>query len=119
LRALLDEALEWLAPGHGFLMAAPHQALRSIIAHRGRREAKLLLALRELGPSPIEALLPRVYDDVAPRLHAMALRSLTAHLFKLRDEALAGCENGRWALLGAAALPPAGRAANKRDLSAS
>ena len=118
LRALLDEPLEWLAPGHGFLMAAPRQALQSIIAHRGRREAKLLLALRELGPSPIEALLPRVYDDVAPRLHAMAERSLTAHLFKLRDEALAGCENGRWSLLSATALAPAGRAADKRDLAA-
>jgi glyoxylase-like metal-dependent hydrolase (beta-lactamase superfamily II)/8-oxo-dGTP pyrophosphatase MutT (NUDIX family) len=99
LHALLDVPLDWLAPGHGFLMASPHAAMRSIIAHRGRREAKLLGVLRASGPAPIDALLPRVYDDVAPRLHAMAERSLTAHLFKLRDEAVVGCENGRWGLL--------------------
>ncbi len=99
LHALLGEPLEWLAPGHGFLMAAPHAAMRSIIAHRGRREAKLLDVMGASGPASIETLLPKVYDDVAPRLHAMAERSLTAHLFKLRDEAVVSCEHGRWSLL--------------------
>ena len=102
LDALLGVALQWLAPGHGFLMAQPHQAIKSIIAHRGRREAKLVGVMRELGPAPLEALLLRVYDDVPQRLHAMAARSLTAHLFKLRDEALAVSDDGRWALSGAA-----------------
>ncbi len=104
LHALLDEPLEWFAPGHGFLMASPQAALRSIIAHRGRREAKLLGVLRASGPAPIEALLPKVYDDVAARLHPMAERSLTAHLFKLRDEAVLSWENGHWGFL-APALP--------------
>lgn len=99
LRNLLGEELEWLAPGHGFLMAQPQRAIQSIIEHRGRREAKLLAVLRELGPSSIETLLPRVYDDVAHRLHAVAARSLTAHLFKLRDEAQAISENGLWKCL--------------------
>jgi glyoxylase-like metal-dependent hydrolase (beta-lactamase superfamily II) len=98
LDALLGLGLQWLAPGHGFLMAQPHQAIQSIIAHRGRREAKLMAVLRELGPSPLEALLQRVYDDVPQRLHPMAARSLTAHLFKLRDEALAFSESDRWGL---------------------
>ena len=102
LDALLGVALQWLAPGHGFLMAQPHQAIKSIIAHRGRREAKLVGVMRELGPAPLEALLLRVYDDVPQRLHAMAARSLTAHLFKLRDEALAVSDDSRWALSGAA-----------------
>jgi hypothetical protein len=43
-------------------------------------------------------LLTRVYDDVPQRLHAMAARSLTAHLFKLRDETLAVSANGEWGL---------------------
>jgi glyoxylase-like metal-dependent hydrolase (beta-lactamase superfamily II)/8-oxo-dGTP pyrophosphatase MutT (NUDIX family) len=98
LEALLNQRLDWLAPGHGFLMAQPHEAIRAIIAHRGRREAKLIAALRELGPVPLDALLARVYDDVPQRLHAMAARSLTAHLLKLRDEALAVFENGAWVL---------------------
>jgi glyoxylase-like metal-dependent hydrolase (beta-lactamase superfamily II) len=39
LQALLAEDLEWLAPGHGFLVAEPHAVLRALIAHRLRREA--------------------------------------------------------------------------------
>ncbi len=102
LDALLRVPLEWLAPGHGFLMAQPHEAIKAIVAHRGRREAKLIGVMRELGAAPLEALLARVYDDVPERLHAMAVRSLSAHLFKLRDEAMVCSDNGCWALTGAA-----------------
>jgi glyoxylase-like metal-dependent hydrolase (beta-lactamase superfamily II)/8-oxo-dGTP pyrophosphatase MutT (NUDIX family) len=86
LRALCDEALEWLAPGHGFLMAQPRAAFEKIIAHRLQREAKVVAAIRELGAADESALLERVYDDVPPRMHPMALRSLRAHLIKLRGE---------------------------------
>ena len=99
LRELLPEELDWLAPGHGFLMAQPRQALQSIIDHRLRREAKVVDALRELGPAAADALLPRVYDDVPQRMHAMAMRSLKAHLLKLRDEARAAEQGARWSLL--------------------
>jgi glyoxylase-like metal-dependent hydrolase (beta-lactamase superfamily II) len=78
--------LEWLAPGHGFLMDRPADAMRAIVAHRLRREAKVLAAVTALGPTDDRALLAVVYADVPPKLHAMALRSLTAHLVKLRDE---------------------------------
>lgn len=98
LRELLAEDLEWLAPGHGFLMAPPRRALQAIIDHRLRREAKVLDALRALGPAAVDALLPRVYDDVPQRMHAMAMRSLKAHLFKLRDEARAAEQGERWSL---------------------
>ncbi len=83
LRALLKVNLDWLAPGHGFLMANPHRALEGIIAHRLRREAKVMDAMAELAPAKTDALLARVYDDVGANLHAMARRSLTAHLLKL------------------------------------
>ncbi len=98
LRELLEEDLDWLAPGHGFLMAQPRRALQSIIDHRLRREAKVVDALRELGPAEAEVLLPRVYDDVPQRMHAMAMRSLKAHLFKLRDESRAAEQLERWSL---------------------
>ena len=55
LRALLPVALDWLAPGHGFLMAHPHRAIEGIIAHRLRREAKVLerlSGLLQLGGGP-------------------------------------------------------------------
>ena len=98
LRTLLDEDLDWLAPGHGFLMARPRQAMQGIIEHRLKREAKVISALREIGPAAEDALLAVVYADVPTRLHAMALRSLRAHLYKLRDESTAAQTDGRWAL---------------------
>jgi glyoxylase-like metal-dependent hydrolase (beta-lactamase superfamily II) len=99
LRELSGRDLDWLAPGHGFLMAQPAQAMQAIVAHRLRREAKVVAALRELGAADADALLARVYDDVPQRLLAMALRSLTAHLHKLRDDGGAREHDGRWALI--------------------
>jgi glyoxylase-like metal-dependent hydrolase (beta-lactamase superfamily II) len=99
LRELSGRDLDWLAPGHGFLMARPAQAMQAIVAHRLRREAKVVEAMRALGPADADALLARVYDDVQPRLLAMAMRSLTAHLYKLRDDGMARERDGRWALI--------------------
>jgi glyoxylase-like metal-dependent hydrolase (beta-lactamase superfamily II)/8-oxo-dGTP pyrophosphatase MutT (NUDIX family) len=98
LRSLLDLDLDWLAPGHGFLMAAPRQAMEKVIAHRLGREAKVVDALRALAPASTATLLERVYADVPPKLHPMALRSLTAHLLKLRDDGVASEREGAWAL---------------------
>jgi glyoxylase-like metal-dependent hydrolase (beta-lactamase superfamily II)/8-oxo-dGTP pyrophosphatase MutT (NUDIX family) len=99
LRELSTRDLEWLAPGHGFLMANPAQAMQAIVAHRLRREAKVVAALRALGTTDAETLLERVYDDMHPRLLAMAMRSLTAHLLKLRDDGAASEADGRWTLI--------------------
>jgi glyoxylase-like metal-dependent hydrolase (beta-lactamase superfamily II) len=99
LRSLIaNEDLEWLAPGHGFLMQQPKRAMQGIIAHRLKREAKVVAAMRALGAANVEALLPRVYDDVQPKLHAMARRSLLAHLLKLRSDGIADEADGVWAL---------------------
>ncbi|MBX3635993.1 MAG: MBL fold metallo-hydrolase [Rubrivivax sp.] len=97
LRALLDEDLQWLAPGHGFLVAEPHAVLRALIAHRLKREAKVAAALARLGPAPLAQLLPAVYDDVPAALHPVAARSLTAHLLKLRGDGAAREDDaGNW-----------------------
>ena len=77
--------LQWLAPGHGFLVADPPAVLDALVAHRLRREAKVVAALGAT-PCPLEALLPRVYDDVPAALHDAAARSLLAHLLKLQGE---------------------------------
>ena len=98
LQALLELDLEWLAPGHGFLMAQPHQAIRRLIAHREQREARVLTGLRASGPITAQDLLGRVYDDVPVDRLPVAARSLRAHLLKLRADGLA-CESaaGLWA----------------------
>jgi glyoxylase-like metal-dependent hydrolase (beta-lactamase superfamily II) len=92
LDALLQRDLDWLAPGHGFLVARPHDVIRHLIAHRLGREAKVVQALQALAPAPIDTLLPRVYADVPASLHPMARRSLLAHLLKLRDDGRAACD---------------------------
>jgi glyoxylase-like metal-dependent hydrolase (beta-lactamase superfamily II)/8-oxo-dGTP pyrophosphatase MutT (NUDIX family) len=97
LRRLLDEDLEWLAPGHGFLIDQPHAMVHKIVAHRLAREAKVLAALKARGSADEAALLAEVYAETPKLLHPVALRSLRAHLLKLRDDGLVhGDADGHW-----------------------
>jgi glyoxylase-like metal-dependent hydrolase (beta-lactamase superfamily II)/8-oxo-dGTP pyrophosphatase MutT (NUDIX family) len=98
LRLLLDEDLEWLAPGHGFLIDRPHEVVHKTVAHRLQRESKVVAALRRLGRGDVDALLPLVYDDVPARMHPVAARSLRAHLLKLRADCKADEAGGQWSL---------------------
>jgi len=86
LESLLHEPLEYLAPGHGTLIREPHAAIRALIQHRLGREAKVLGALPRGEPADLAALVRRVYDEVPRELHALAERSLLAHLLKLEAE---------------------------------
>lgn len=99
LRALDALDLDWLAPGHGFLMSEPRRAMQAIVVHRLKREAKVIDALKALGPVATDTLLLRVYDDVKPQLLPAALRSLRAHLLKLRHDGIADAVDDRWALV--------------------
>ncbi|MBL8474085.1 MAG: MBL fold metallo-hydrolase [Rhodocyclaceae bacterium] len=96
LAALFDEDLEYLAPGHGFLVGTPHAAIRALIAHREARETKVAQALAEHAGATLEQLLPHVYADVPAALHPVALRSLLAHLYKLREDQRAVEQAGHW-----------------------
>ncbi len=99
LQALLNEDLEWIAPGHGFLMPRPHDAIRLLIRHRMQREAKVLNALRALAAADVGTLVASVYDDVPVTKHPIAQRSLMAHLRKLEADGVAGEAEGLWKLL--------------------
>jgi glyoxylase-like metal-dependent hydrolase (beta-lactamase superfamily II)/8-oxo-dGTP pyrophosphatase MutT (NUDIX family) len=83
LERLLAEEIGIIAPGHGYLVGAPHKELRRLLAHRRAREQKVVRALARLGAASLDELLPLVYDDVPARVHRVAARSLTAHLDKL------------------------------------
>ncbi len=98
LRVLLHEPLSWLAPGHGFLIEHPADAIRRLVAHRLSREAKVLDALGEVGPATVDALLARVYADVPAGRHTIARRSLLAHLQKLAAEGRARADADAWSL---------------------
>ena len=99
LELLLGEDILILAPGHGYLIGEPHREARRLIRHRLAREQKLVWALQRLAAPSAEELLREVYDDVAARLHGVALRSLSAHLEKLAAEGRARAADGRWSLV--------------------
>ncbi|MDR3399800.1 MAG: MBL fold metallo-hydrolase [Pandoraea sp.] len=97
LEKLAALAPEWLAPGHGFVMDKPTQRIARLIAHRLARESRTLDALEQIGPVTIEALTPVVYADVPAARHAVARRSLQAHLEKLAEDGLASVStDGQW-----------------------
>lgn len=98
LERLLGLDLAALAPGHGHLIGKPHDEVRRLIAHRMKRERKVIDAFAGRNPATLDDLLPLVYDDVSPRIHPVARRSLHAHLLKLKQEGKAIEEGGRWAL---------------------
>ena len=98
LEALLAEDIAIIAPGHGYLIGAPHKEVRRLVAHRLAREAKVTAALARRGESALEDLVPEVYDDVPARLHPIAARSLLAHLQKLVADGSAREASGRYIL---------------------
>jgi glyoxylase-like metal-dependent hydrolase (beta-lactamase superfamily II) len=96
LEMLLTEEVVIFAPGHGYLIGAPQREVKRLIAHRLAREAKVAAALaRHAGATP-EELVAEVYDDVPARIHAVAARSLAAHLDKLVADGGAQLESGRY-----------------------
>jgi glyoxylase-like metal-dependent hydrolase (beta-lactamase superfamily II) len=99
LEMLLDEDISIFAPGHGYLIGAPHKEIRRLVAHRLARERKVTAALAKLGPASLEELLPSVYDDVPARLHRWAARSLTAHLDKLLAERAVRADGEKYRLV--------------------
>jgi glyoxylase-like metal-dependent hydrolase (beta-lactamase superfamily II)/8-oxo-dGTP pyrophosphatase MutT (NUDIX family) len=98
LELLLSHDAAIFAPGHGYLIGAPHREVRRLIAHRLAREAKVAAALQRRGPATLEELVADVYDEVSPRLHPVAMRSLSAHLDKLVAEGRARQASGRYIL---------------------
>jgi len=96
LERLLHLDIALLAPGHGHPIENPHEEVRRLIAHRLKREKKVLDALARAGEETLDGLLPLVYDDVPARIHAVARRSLHAHLIKLAREGRVLEESGCW-----------------------
>ena len=98
LDKLLAEDIAIIAPGHGYLIGVPHNEVKRLMAHRLAREAKVTAALGRLGEATLEELVAQVYDDVSPKIHPVAMRSLTAHLDKLVAEGRARLASGRYIL---------------------
>jgi glyoxylase-like metal-dependent hydrolase (beta-lactamase superfamily II) len=96
LERLTTLDVERFYPGHGHPIDTPHDEARRLIAHRLKREAKVIAALQRAVEGDLDALVPLAYDDVAATLYPVARRSLEAHLIKLVREGRATASGGRW-----------------------
>ena len=88
--------LRYLAPGHGELMDQPALEIEKLIAHRLKRETKVLAGIDQLGSSSLAQLVLVVYDDVAEHLLPWAKKTLLAHLIKLQREGVVLSEGDNW-----------------------
>lgn len=93
LKALAPAAI---LPGHGNVIEDPGAAIEALIGHRLAREAKVARALGAHPGLPLGGLVRHVYDEVPETLHALAERSLLAHLEKLESEGRAQRRGGAW-----------------------
>jgi len=98
LEKLLALDLVALAPGHGRVIEKPHDEVRRLVAHRLKREQKVIAAFARKNPATLDELLPYVYDDVPQSIHPVARRSLHAHVLKLKDDGRASADGDRWLL---------------------
>ncbi len=100
LRQLLTLPIVALAPGHGAVIADAKADIERVIAHRLKREAKVVAALSRRGTATIGDMVGEVYDDTPAHLHKLARFSLLAHVIKLAEEGRAVQSGDDWTWLG-------------------
>lgn len=100
LAYLKTRSLKIFGPGHGELMNEPQAELDALIAHRLKREQKIVDCLRATGPIDIDKLVLSVYDDVASHLIPWAKKTMLAHLIKLQRDGRAELNEPLWQLSG-------------------
>lgn len=99
LDKLLSYDVEFIAPGHGTVMAEGRRVIAALRAHRQQREDKVLLHLSRLGAATLDTLTPPVYEDVPVDRHGWARLTLEAHLIKLRRDGKVAEQHGTWRAL--------------------
>jgi glyoxylase-like metal-dependent hydrolase (beta-lactamase superfamily II) len=92
-----DHHLYW--PGHGGPVREPQRFLRGLVQHRRQREAAILNRLRA-GDERISAMVPMIYQDLAPALHGAASLSVLAQLEDLVARGIVLCDEALPALAG-------------------
>lgn len=77
------EGVEFILPAHGYVLAAPHQVIAGLKAHRLAREAKVIAALRALPDGTVQDWVAHAYADTPQPLWQLAERSLLAHVERI------------------------------------
>jgi len=85
LARLQELGARTLYPGHGPVILRGPEKLQEYLDHRADRERQVLAALED-GPTTIMAMVGAIYTDYPPEVHALASRSVLAHLLKLQAE---------------------------------
>jgi glyoxylase-like metal-dependent hydrolase (beta-lactamase superfamily II)/8-oxo-dGTP pyrophosphatase MutT (NUDIX family) len=92
LAACESDRIEFILPAHGHVLGnldgGPYDAadvIRRLKAHRLQREAKIMRVMQNWPQGSMQDWVERAYDDVPPRLWPVAMRSLTAHVERIRE----------------------------------
>jgi glyoxylase-like metal-dependent hydrolase (beta-lactamase superfamily II) len=85
LRRMRDLSPRTIYPGHGPVVLRAMAVLDEYLEHRAAREEQILTALDGAWRS-IDELVREIYADYPPEVHALAGRSVLAHLLKLEKE---------------------------------
>jgi recombination protein RecT len=106
LHALCEQHdLRFILPAHGYVLSAcdarqdssansdtqggAARAILALKAHRLKREAKIIAAMKQKPQANLDDLVPLAYDDVDPKLWPIAMRSLMAHVKRIQELSLA------------------------------
>jgi glyoxylase-like metal-dependent hydrolase (beta-lactamase superfamily II)/8-oxo-dGTP pyrophosphatase MutT (NUDIX family) len=92
LAACEQDHIDFILPAHGYVLGnlwdAPHDAracISHLKAHRLKREAKILKVMQQHPEGSMDDWVKLAYDDVPPRLWPVAMRSLLAHVERIRS----------------------------------
>jgi glyoxylase-like metal-dependent hydrolase (beta-lactamase superfamily II) len=89
LARMLELRPRTIYPGHGPIVTDAEGKLRGYLDHRAERERQVLDALSEVeGGRTIPDMVSTIYADQPAEVHALATRSVLAHLLKLEGEGL-------------------------------
>ena len=97
IEACASDGIAFILPAHGYVLGnvygQPYDAadvIRRLKAHRLQREAKILRVMQALPEGSMQDWVERAYDDVPAQLWPVAMRSLTAHVERIREMGWAG-----------------------------
>ena len=104
LRRMQELAPRILYPGHGPAVMRGPAKLQEYLDHRAEREEQVLAALAE-EPRTVAQMVQTIYASYPLEVHALAARSVLAHLLKLQAEGRVGSKGKGEAALWRALTP--------------
>jgi glyoxylase-like metal-dependent hydrolase (beta-lactamase superfamily II) len=79
-----EHEIDFILPAHGHVLGEAPQAIAQLRAHRLKREAKVAAAMQARPGGTLQDWVALAYDDTDPRLWPIALRSLQAHVDRIK-----------------------------------